>query len=327
MGAVQPGLCVTLCGRNQSVMAEYNLSFAEHLLEAAKFVAAESLVEIDAKRTVLYLSLLASEIVLKSLLEAAGKPVSQLRKRSHSLEKLLGDLDNCRITVEVAPGHHAMCSASRLRAVVVNSNYANATVGAMLGAADREASKYPSQIRYGGSLKHFPAHLMLEMSLSILEWAKNHYNSIRLIMPTNKSKGSEEDSQSKAIDFIYTYRDAFTAIRATPAGSEWLRMVQENNLRNGYILKQKDPQLLMSIVEKIDESLLSTGLQGSVKSAYQLLSSSQRIRVIEIVLNMSNPWELKSLAVNDFINRDLDFYEGKRDGSVPSSYYGRWDEE
>jgi hypothetical protein len=308
-------------------MAEYNLSFAEQLLEAAKFVATESIIETDAQRTVLYLSLLASEITLKSLLEIAGKPVPEIIKKSHNLRQLLLDIDNCKITLEIAPGSFTTCSASRLRAVVVNQNYSNATVGAMLEIADQEASKYPNQVRYGSSLKHFPAHLMLEMGFAILHWAKIHRNSIRVVTPKVQSRKYEKENQNKAIDFIYKYRELLKSIRESPAGSEWLEIVSKSNLRNGYVLKKRNPELLMGAVEKIDEWLLNAGLQGSTKSAYQALPSGQRIHIIEIILNTPNPSGIQPATVSNFTNRDLDFYEGRRYGSVPSAYYGRWDNE
>jgi hypothetical protein len=40
-------------------MAEYAIAFGERLAETARMVAGEGLVELDAQRTVLYLSLLS----------------------------------------------------------------------------------------------------------------------------------------------------------------------------------------------------------------------------------------------------------------------------
>ena len=47
-------------------MAEYNIGFTEKLIDAAKLVADSGLESEYAKRTVLYLSKLASEINLKA---------------------------------------------------------------------------------------------------------------------------------------------------------------------------------------------------------------------------------------------------------------------
>jgi predicted hydrocarbon binding protein len=76
-------------------MAEYDIAFGERLAETAKLVANDGLDSLDAKRTVLYLSLLSSEIVMKALLEKAGRPISKIRARSHNLKNLLEDIGDC----------------------------------------------------------------------------------------------------------------------------------------------------------------------------------------------------------------------------------------
>ena len=70
-------------------MSQYDIAFGEKLAEVANLVVADGL---DAQRTVLYLSLLSPEIALKSLVERAGKPTGEIRKRSHNLADLLSDL-------------------------------------------------------------------------------------------------------------------------------------------------------------------------------------------------------------------------------------------
>ncbi len=77
-------------------MAEYNIGFSKKLIEAACAVAAEDLSDLDAVRTVLYLSSLASEITLKALLEKVGIPVKDIKSRGHSLSKLLTDIGKVR---------------------------------------------------------------------------------------------------------------------------------------------------------------------------------------------------------------------------------------
>ena len=62
-------------------MAEYDIAFGERLAETARIVAADGLEQLDAQRTVLYLSLLSVEITLKALLEHAGIPVTEIRAR------------------------------------------------------------------------------------------------------------------------------------------------------------------------------------------------------------------------------------------------------
>jgi HEPN domain-containing protein len=161
-------------------MPEYNLGLSQKLAETAEIVAVDGLGDFDAVQTVMYLSLLASEIALKALLEQAGQPVTQIRARSHNLKLLLEDLGRCQIQVEIAPDHVRWMSASSLRAVTVDPNYGNATVGTLLEAESVGASTYPNQIRYGESFRHYPPQLIMKMALEIAKWAKQHWEDIRL---------------------------------------------------------------------------------------------------------------------------------------------------
>ena len=63
---------ITIGEDGDNTMSEYNIGFSEKLLDAAQSVTKDGLDSVDAIRTVLYLSSLASEIVLKALLEKAG---------------------------------------------------------------------------------------------------------------------------------------------------------------------------------------------------------------------------------------------------------------
>src|SRR5690348_1402731 len=101
-------------------MPEYDIAFGSKLADAARLVAAVDLENVNAKRTVLYLCLLSSEITLKALLERAGKPVRKIAKQSHNLSALLSDLDRCKICVEVVPGKFVWEPASSVRALVVD---------------------------------------------------------------------------------------------------------------------------------------------------------------------------------------------------------------
>ena len=88
-------------------MAEYNIGFSKKLIDAAGAVAVDDFSDIDAVRTVLYISSLASEITLKALLERAGIPVKDIKARAHSLSGLLADLGKCQIQAEVTAGTRA----------------------------------------------------------------------------------------------------------------------------------------------------------------------------------------------------------------------------
>jgi len=161
-------------------MAEYNLGLSQKLAETSEIVAMDGITDFDAAQTVIYLSLLASEIALKALLEQAGQPVRQIRTRSHNLKALLEDLGRCQIREEIAPGQERWVPATRLRAVTVDPNYANATVGTLLEAEDAGASKYPNQVRYGESFQHYPPQVIVKMASEIVKWAKEHWDEIRL---------------------------------------------------------------------------------------------------------------------------------------------------
>lgn len=161
-------------------MAEYDIAFGERLAETARMVAAEGLVELDAQRTVLYLSLLSTEIALKAMLERAGKPVAEIRDRSHRLAGLLFDLGQCQVEVEVAPGTKRHVPASRIRAIPLSYGSAQSTVGAVVDAESQGASTYPNQVRYGEVLRHFPAEVVAQMAAEVSAFAREHWHSIRI---------------------------------------------------------------------------------------------------------------------------------------------------
>lgn len=60
-------------------MPEFNLGFSQKLIEAAKAIKSNDLTDLEAKRTVLYLSLLSIEISLKAIMEKAGITISKLK--------------------------------------------------------------------------------------------------------------------------------------------------------------------------------------------------------------------------------------------------------
>ncbi len=160
-------------------MAEFNIGFSEKLIEAAELVAGDGIKEFDSLQTVIYLSLLSSEISLKALLEQAGYSIKAIRKYSHNLKQLLDSLGSCEVKVEIVPGNLRWVSASRLMNKVVDSVYGDATVGAMIEKAEKEASTYPNNIRYGESIQHFPPELILKMAKTILQWAKKNIDTIK----------------------------------------------------------------------------------------------------------------------------------------------------
>jgi hypothetical protein len=161
-------------------MPEYDLAFGKRLSDIACEIAAGDLSMVDAQRTVLYLSLLSTEILLKAMLEHAGKPIAEIRGRGHHLANLLTDLGRCEIEVEVTPDCHRYVSASRLRARELRYDEAMSTVGAVIDAERDGASAYPNQVRYGNVLTHFPATVVAQMSAEVSAFAYEHWESIRV---------------------------------------------------------------------------------------------------------------------------------------------------
>lgn len=159
-------------------MPQYNLTFAEKLVEAADFVLDDAEASVEAQRTALYLSLLSIELALKCLLEHAGIPTQKIRSRSHNLAKLLEDIDHCYVIDDIGGGNLVQVSASRIRGVVVDPVFSNATLGAIIDSTQSTASNYPNEIRYGTNVTHYPAPLMAKAAHTAIDWIKNHCATI-----------------------------------------------------------------------------------------------------------------------------------------------------
>jgi hypothetical protein len=114
------------------------------------------------------------------MLEHAGKPVSQIRARSHHLAELLAELGQFEIEVEVTPGIKGYVSASRLRGCSLKHGDAQSTVGAVIDAEGSGASTYPNQVRYGDVLRHFPAEVAAQMATKISAFAREHWRTLRI---------------------------------------------------------------------------------------------------------------------------------------------------
>lgn len=166
-------------------MAEYDIAFGERLAEVAKSVVAEGISELDAKRTVFYLSLLSAEISIKAMLEKAGKPVPAIRALSHRLADLLTELGRCEVEIEVTPNNRIYLPASRLRACSFRHGNAEITVGAVVDAESQGASTYPNQIRYGDVLSHYPPEVVAQMAAKVVAFAHQHWQDIRVMMPND----------------------------------------------------------------------------------------------------------------------------------------------
>lgn len=161
-------------------MSEYNIGFSEKLLDAARAVTKDGLDSVDAIRTVLYLSSLASEIALKALLEKAGKTIKDIKARRHNLSGLLVDLGGCQIQDEVVKGCLSWVPATRVRSVTVDHLFPDATVGKLLTGEEQGASEYPNELRYGDRVKDYPPELKLKAAQALVDWAHKHWDEIRL---------------------------------------------------------------------------------------------------------------------------------------------------
>ena len=131
-------------------------------------------------QAVLYLSLLSAEISLKALLEKAGRPIPEIRKRNHNLAELLNDLASCEYQFHDGQGHHAWFPASFIGNISIDESYGNATIEVLLNGEKEGASKYPTEIRYGDQRQHYPYDVICKMAFKIIEWAKTHWATIRI---------------------------------------------------------------------------------------------------------------------------------------------------
>lgn len=161
-------------------MPQYEIAFAEKLSQVAKHVIDDGIEDVEAQRTVLYLSLLSVEIAFKAMLEKAGKPVAEIRARSHNLVKLLEDLDRCNIEVEIVPGQAQTVSASRIRAGTLRHGGAETTIGEVINAPSGETSQYPNGVRYGDQLRHYPPEVMAQMAAKVVTFARENCSGLRM---------------------------------------------------------------------------------------------------------------------------------------------------
>ena len=161
-------------------MAEYDLDFAAKLANVASEVDEKDPWAHDARRVTIYLSRLSAEISMKALLEKAGVPIQRIRARSHDLRGLLKDIGECEVEVEIAPSVNHWCSASRVRAAVIDLGVVHVPIGELIDAEDQGTSKYPNEIRYGESVIDFSPSLVSDMAVVLAGWAKAHWDTIRI---------------------------------------------------------------------------------------------------------------------------------------------------
>lgn len=156
-------------------MSEYNLEFAEAMAESSGLILRSKALPEEAQRAALYTALVACEITLKYVLSEAGVAIP----KTHDLAKLLGLVSNCTVENEVSKGVVKRVPASSIRGVAATNDYSNATLGNLLEAEDFGVSKFPNEIRYGHTLKHFPESVMQQASTQLISWVKRYAPSIQ----------------------------------------------------------------------------------------------------------------------------------------------------
>jgi hypothetical protein len=159
-------------------MAEYRIGFAREMSKASMTIVSGGLDCEESQRAALYIALVACEIALKAALEKAGIDSSELKKRRHNLSELLVLFSKCTI----AGVNGRRVSASRIRSIVVDSSYTNATIGELLQAEKYGASQFPNQIRYGDILNHFPGSIIARLSEKVVDWV-SLYDEITVSQP------------------------------------------------------------------------------------------------------------------------------------------------
>ena len=157
-------------------MTEYSLGFAREMADASKSLSSYKTGKEDADRAIIYMALVACEIALKAALENAGMALSDIRSRGHNLSALLEQVSLCSVQVSIGGGSFTHAPASRLRSLIVTDKYSDATVGKLLSAEDLGASKFPNEIRYGDTLRHFPSSVLADLACKVVEWSLVHTN-------------------------------------------------------------------------------------------------------------------------------------------------------
>jgi len=163
--------------RAETIMAEYSIGFSESLIQAADLLTQNAENSFERRRTVLYLCLLASEIALKAILEKAGIPVPEIVRLSHRLDDLMHKVGTCEVPYQVSPTVVHWLRATSINAKTFRVGSTSMTVGRFLtvdGAAD-----YPTDVRYGDHVIHFPPDAALTAAKAIVEWAHTNWDTVR----------------------------------------------------------------------------------------------------------------------------------------------------
>lgn len=167
---------------------EFNIEFATRMSEASFLILETNLPE--AERAAIYTALLACEIALKSALESAGRTLAEIPK-THNLAKLLTMVSSCTVLISANAETIRPMPASRLRGIIVDPDYGDATVGNLLQGERYGASVFPNEIRYGSILRHFPALLMCKLSAKVIQWVNENEETISYCSNPRQTNGKD----------------------------------------------------------------------------------------------------------------------------------------
>ena len=157
-------------------MAEYDLELSRQMSLASRLLLSSGAPGPARDRAAIYIALVACEIALKAGLEKAGMPVTKIRKHQHSSPACSPNLAVARFLWKVSGDQR-----TRIRAIIVDPAFKDATIGHLIEAEKYGASKFPTEIRYGDVVNHFPARVMTALSEQLVDWMECHIDDIRFI--------------------------------------------------------------------------------------------------------------------------------------------------
>lgn len=152
-------------------MSAYCLGFAKQMIRAAELILPPRGVCKEEGQAIVYLSLVAIEIILKSMLEQAGYASSFLKKNfSHDIAGLFDEA--CKLRADVCSEGIDNLSSSIRSHIVKDAMGNETTVGRVLCAEEEGASFYPIGIRYGKEVSHFSPVVVLETAKVIESFSR-----------------------------------------------------------------------------------------------------------------------------------------------------------
>ena len=72
-----------------------------------------------------------------------------------------------------------MVPTARIQSITVHFTGYSSTLGLILKAEEHGASKYPNELRYGGTPKDFSAEALAKGAVALGAWIEEHWNEVR----------------------------------------------------------------------------------------------------------------------------------------------------